>query len=483
MSVVGIDAGTSRVKAVRFDAHWREVDVAVESTATSRDAAGRSEQDMAAVWAAVARVTGQVIRRAPDPIDFVAVTAQGDGCWLVDAEGEPAGPAMLWNDSRAGPVVARWAAGGVLDEAFTISGCYGAPGLANAQLRWLADTGDRTLDRAATLLSAGSWLYSRLTGRRVLDVSDAANPFLDAQDGEYSPALLELFEFGPLRRLLPPVVAGADRVGRLLPDVAAGLGLPGGTPVVLAPYDVVATSVGAGAVEPGAAYAVLGTTLCIATVTGEPDLARPPNGMTLPLERRHTWLTAFATMTGTEVLDWTARLLGLPDAAAVTGLAAAADRAHVPLMVPYLSPAGERSPFLDPGARGSLHGLDLGHTPADIARAAVDGLSLVVRDCADAAGGVGSLVVCGGGARSDLWCATIAAALGVRVVRSDVTEVGARGAVLTAAVELGQFARLPDTLAVVDTGTVFEPDPAEVERFDAASARLRAAGGHQRLTR
>lgn len=483
MSVIGVDAGTSRVKAVRFDATWRAVDAQVEPTDVLVGPDGRREQDMRAVWGATARVLSAVARRAPDPIDFVAVTAQGDGCWLVDRAGAPAGPALLWNDNRTAMIVSDWVDDGTLEKAFRISGCYGAPGLASAQLRWLAEHEASTPARATRLLSCGSWLFQQLTGRQVLDSSEAANPFSDAYTRGYDPKLLELFGIADLGRLLPPIVDGADRVAPLRPGADVDLGLRPRTPVVLAPYDVVATAVGAGAVEPGRAFGVLGTTLCVGVVSGDPDLTRPPNGMTLPLPASKLWLKAAATLAGTEVLDWLAGVIGVPDAAAVTVLAAQSTHPSVPLLLLYLSPAGERSPFLDPAARGSLHGLDFGHTRADLARAAVDGLSLAVRDCVQATGRadtITEIALSGGGARSEVWRQTISDATGLPVVAPDVDEVGARGAVLSAAVDLCRFDDLASALHSVKTpGRIMTPRPAESARLDAAYDRFRTTRSQQ----
>lgn len=462
MSVVGLDVGTSRVKAVRFDDDWRAVDVAAEPTKVIRGPGGRSEQDMVQVWRAAARTLAAVGARSPDPVALIALTAQGDGCWLVDAAGEPVGPALLWNDNRAAPMVDAWRRDGTLDRAFRISGCYGAPGLANAQLRWLLDHEPGRLRRADRLLSCGSWVYARLTGRRVLEESDAANPFLAARGG-YHGDLLDLFGITGLGRLLPPVVRGADRVAPLTAEVATELGLAAGTPVALAPYDVVATAIGTGVADAGGAFGVLGTTLVVGTVADDPHLDREPNGMTLPIEDR--WLIGYATMAGTEVLDWTARLLGLADAEAVIALAATATRTDPPLVLPYHSPAGERSPFLDPAVRGGILGLDLRHEPADVARGVLDGLTLVVLDCLRAAGMPRRLALSGGGARSAAWCRAICDAVDVPVTRPDVAEAGARGAALSGATAAGMFATLTDAVAVVHPGEELTPDGADAARY------------------
>jgi sugar (pentulose or hexulose) kinase len=475
MSTIGLDLGTSRVKAVRFDGSWRAVDSEAHPTAVLHNDDGRSEQDMHGVWAAAARVLSAVVGRSPDPVDLVALTAQGDGCWLVDGHGEPVGPALLWNDRRSAEVVEKWRDDGTLERAFRINGCYGSPGVAHAQLRWLLDHEPDTVARAARLLSCGSWVYQRLTGRQVVERSDAANPFLDANTGCYDERLLDLFGIAALDRLLPAVVSGVEAVAPLSPGAAGELGLPAGTPVALAPYDVVATAAGTGAIRTGDAYAILGTTLCVGIVAADPMLARAPNGMTLPTGTPGQWLIAEATMVGTEVLDWTANLLGLATAADLVELAATSRTADRPLLLPYLSPAGERSPFLDPTIRGSLHGLTLRHSRADIARAALDGLTLAVRDCLATAGRTATLALSGGGARSELWCRSIADATGCPVTGPDTPEAGARGAVLVGATGIGMVGSLGDAVALaVQPSRVYEPDPGQVAWFDDAYARYRA---------
>ena len=309
MSVVGLDIGTSRVKAVRFDERWAPVDVATRASAVTRSADGRREQDMDQVRTTATDVLAEVVHRSADRVSLVAITGQGDGCWLGGADGRPVGPALLWNDSRAASIVGRWQADGLLEQAFRYNGCLGAPGLAHAQLAWLQQHRPETVERAGTLSSCGSWVYAGLTGltgRTVLEVTDAANPFCGARTEQYEPAILDLFGLAGLGRLLPDIVAGPGRVAEVSAPAARATGLVPGTPVAIAPYDVPATAVGTGAIDTDDAFAVLGTTLCVGVVTDDPHLDREPNGMTLPGSRSDRWLTAYATMVGTEVLDWAA---------------------------------------------------------------------------------------------------------------------------------------------------------------------------------
>jgi erythritol kinase (D-erythritol 1-phosphate-forming) len=472
VSRIGVDAGTSLVKAVRFGDGGEPERTASATVPVARPRPGWAEQDLADVWDAVTSVVREV---AADGVELVAITGQGDGCWLVDAAGDPVRPAMLWNDARAASVVDGWERDGLLSEAFRVTGSYGNAGLASAQLAWLRDAEPDSARRAATLLSCDSWLHLRMTGRRTLDVSEACNPFLDARTGAYADGLLDDLGLGWARPLLPEVAEGPGRVAPLLDDVSGALGLRRGTPVVLAPYDVPATALGVGAVEPGRGFAVLGTTLCVGLSAADPGLDRAESGMSLRTGWPERWLLAYATLAGTEVLEWAKDVLAAGSAAELVALAATSTSDTPPLVLPYLSPAGERAPFRDARAKGTVLGLSLEHDRADVARGVLEGLSLAVRDCLVAAGGTPeSLAVCGGGARSDAWCQLLADVTRLPVVRADQDQVGARGAVLTGAVVTGAVASVDEAAASVGAGTAFEPGKA-ADRLDAAYARFVAA--------
>ena len=428
MAAICVDAGTTVIKAVGYGEPGTEAVVVRHDTTVSRPAPGWAEQDMGAVWDAVADAVRAVAAALDGPVDFVAVTAQGDGCWLVDQAGEPTGPAILWNDGRAAATVDAWTRSGLAERAFRINGSTAASGLPHAILSWLREHDPDRLDRSAASLTCGGWIFSRLTGELAADESDASAPFMDLRTRRYSPELLELFGLGWAGRLLPE--PRTDRVAGLTPAAAALLGLPTGTPVVMAPYDIAATALGAGAVRPGQACGILGTTLCVETVVARPDLDGAPVGITIALP--DGYLRAFPTFAGTEVVQWACRLLGLSRPAELSELAARCEPGARGLaFLPYLSPAGERAPFSDTLARGSFLGLSVEHGREHIARAVLEGLTLVIQDCLAASGPAPhELRVCGGGAASALWLQLIADVTGLPVLRPADAEVGARGAFL-----------------------------------------------------
>ncbi|MEU6250408.1 FGGY family carbohydrate kinase [Glycomyces sp. NPDC047010] len=465
MTSISIDAGTTAIKAVAHGDDGTELFVARGAVGVQRPRTGWAEQDMAEVWRATAAAVREAARHLPGPPDMIALTAQGDGCWLVDAEGQPTGPAVLWSDGRAAPIVDRWRDAGVLDEAFRANGSLTFPGLPNAVLAWLVERDPDRLDRSHAALTCGGWVFHNLTGLFAADESDASAPFLDPATRDYSPRLVELFGLSRAARLLPQVLGDADRAAALRPEAAAALGLPAGVPVVMAPYDVASTAIGAGAATAGTGCAILGTTLCTEIVRAGTDTTGEPAGLTVALDSAGQWLRVYPTLAGTEVIDWATSMLDLPSPEALGDLAAAAPPGAGGLVfLPYLSPAGERAPFLDTAARGTFWGLTLEHGRGHLARAVFEGLSLTIKDCLAASGAhVQELRLCGGGAGSDLWCRMIADATGVPVVRTADTEIGAKGAFLSGLVATGAE---PDLAAAaskyVRPGDRFEPQETSV---------------------
>ncbi|MEU7281155.1 FGGY-family carbohydrate kinase [Streptomyces sp. NPDC045431] len=472
MSVLTIDVGTSVIKSVVFDDQGQERALSRIGTEVLRPLPGWAEQDMDAVWNAVVYTVRSALSQlgpGHDPVWLVSFTAQGDGCWLVDADGRPTGPAVLWSDGRAGDLLTRWAADGVLEEAYRRNGSLTCSGMPNAVISWLAAHDPDRLARSRTALTAAGWLFLKLTGVTAIDESDASAPFLDHATGAYDPAVLDLFGFAEHARLLPRVLGEHERIAEITHRTAGELGLPAGLPVVMAPYDIASTARGAGVVDPGQACAILGTTLCTEIVTREVDTSGEPCGINIAYRGRERLLRAFPTLSGTEVLDWASRLLAVDGPAALGKLAFGTPPAPGgPAFLPYLSPAGERAPFLDPHARGTFWGLSLDHTPAHLARAVFEGLSLVVRDCLRASRtDVHELRLCGGGSASDAWCRLIADVTGVPTARSADTELGAKGAFLTGLVLSGAEPGMRAAAEkYVRMRAGWEPDPGRAAHYD-----------------
>ena len=462
MAVLCIDVGSSMIKAVAFDDRGRELALARQETAVRRPRPGFAEQDMDEVWNAVVFTARTAARQLHEGVELLAFTAQGDGCWLIDGAGRPTGPAIVWNDARGRAIVERWRRAGTLEAAFRVNGSLGFAGLPHAILAWLHEQDPDRLERSHAALTCGGWVFAKLTGEVAVDESDASVPFMDIRARRYSSELLALYELEWAERLLPEIRGDDRRTASLRPEAATELGLRAGLPVVMAPYDVAACAIGVGAVRPGHACSILGTTLCTEVVVDEPS-DETPAGLTIAAPDGR-WLRAFPTLAGGEVVVWAVRQLGLRDPGELSQLADRVEPGAGGLRVlPYLSPAGERAPFLAPEARGMVLGLSLEHEREHLCRAVLEGLTFVVRDCLRASDSTPSepqlCGLCGGGARSAVWCQLIADAIGVPTFRVLDTEVGAKGAFVVGLVATGsqadhataaeRFARRRDT---------FEPD-------------------------
>ncbi|MCX4781969.1 FGGY-family carbohydrate kinase [Streptomyces sp. NBC_01264] len=469
MSVLAIDVGTTMIKSVVFDDQGNELAVSRLATEVRRPHPGWAEQDMDTVWNTVVYTVRNALADIDDPVWLVTFTAQGDGAWLVDSAGRPTGPAVLWSDGCAGDILTRWESEGVLEAAFRRSGSLTCSGMPNAVFSWLGEHDPGRLARSSASLTAAGWLFLRLTGEVAMDESDASAPFLDHATGDYDPQIIEMFGLTEHARLLPRVLGEEQRIAEITADAAGQLGLPTGLPVVMAPYDIASTARGVGVVNPGQACSILGTTLCTEIVRKDVDTTGEPSGINIAYRGRERVLRAFPTLNGAEVLGWAAGLLDLDGPPELSELAfSGSPGAHGLMFLPYLSPAGERAPFLDPHARGVFSGLSLEHTRADIARSVFDGLSLVLRDSLEASRTkVTELRLCGGGANSEDWCQLIADATGVPTARSGDTELGAKGAFLTGLVLSGAESSMHGAAAkYVRMRSVWEPDPGRAAHYD-----------------
>lgn len=463
--VVGVDVGTTVTKAVAFAADGAALARAARPTVLQRPAPGWYEQDTDQVVGSVLEVLAELRQRVARPVRAIGVTGQGDGLWLVDDAGRPVRPAISWLDARATPVLERWGADGLLEQAYRRTGNYPFPGASGPLLAWLDRHEPDTLDRAATAAYCKDVVLQRLTGVRATDPSDASAPFLEPRGRVYDEELIAACGLAHRRDLLAPVRVAPQ--GPLAADAAAATGLPPGTPVVAAPYDLPASAWGAGVRSVGAGLLIVGTTLACQVLRDRVDTTGEPSGLTLCTWQPDRWLRALPAMVGTAALDWVLRLVG----ADITDLPAllAQGRSDELTVLPFFAEAGERAPFVAPRARARVDGLHLGTGPADLVRATCEAIAYSARHCLAAAELTGELSACGGGAGSAQWAQIFADALGrpVRVLGGE--EIGARGAALAALSVLdGAEPQAPGWLPA---GRWYEPDPAVVDRYEAGYAR------------
>jgi erythritol kinase len=458
--IIAVDAGTSSVKAVALSSAGEELAAAGVENAVVYGPEGLAEQDMDATWTACLLVLSQVLAaRADLPARAAAivVTGQGDGTWLIDREGRPVGRALTWLDGRAGAFV-RGLPATVLDRIEAVTGTAVTPSLQSVQLAWLMHSDPQRLAAAATALHCKDWLFYRLTGSITSDLSESLFTFGDFSTGMLRDEVFDAFGIAGLRRLVPAALEPLVARSPLSPAIADALAVPGGLPVILAPIDVVCSALGSGAVDEGGFHAcsILGSAgVHVRLAPQAPALSRPVIGYTTQLGRQELWVRYLANMAASLNLDWLADLVG--EAAGALGSEAAPARADRLRAIdrlaasarpsrlvyfPYLAPAGERAPFVNPDARAQFLGLGREHGLADLARAVYEGIALAAKDCHRHLGEAQEIRCSGGLARSETFRRILTDMLGAPTRHCRREETGAVGAAMVAAVNLGWFATL-----------------------------------------
>jgi erythritol kinase len=457
--LVGIDAGTSVIKSVAFSLAGKQVAVAARPNVYQTLGDGQVEQDMSRTWAdcvATLRELGERVPNLASRVAALAVTAQGDGSWLIDAAGEPVGGGLLWLDSRAARLVSEYLKTDAYADHYALTGSGLNACMASAQLAWMKRWQPDRIARAATCFHCKDWLYFKLTGARVTDPSEGNHTFGNYRTRQYEPLILEGMGIAHCARLLPPMIDGAIEAGSLSAAAAAETQLPQGLPVSLAFLDVVCTALGGGLCDPAGdvGVSILGSTGMHMRYVPTPEDVRlndDRSGYTtcLPIDRACASMQS--NLSATLNIDW---LMAMAREAAEM---AGAKTSHLALLSgldnrvlatapgqavyhPYIFEAGERGPFLDPDARAQFSGLSTRTSFAGLARAVFEGLAFAARDCYLASGSVPREVRLGGGAaRSSAMRAILAAALNAKVRTMSREELGASGAAMMAAVNIGVF--------------------------------------------
>lgn len=427
---IGLDLGTSGVKALLVDDAGRAIGSADASYDVSNPQPGWSEQDPAQWLAGVEAVLSELRTthaQAYGDVRGIALSGHMHGAVLVDSDGAVLRPCILWNDTRSHAEAA------MIDSdprARDVSGNIVFPGFTAPKLAWVATHEPDIFARVARVMLPKDYVVWWLTGRYATEMSDAAGTaWLDVGARAFSADLLALG--GMTQAQMPDLLEGTDIVGDVQ-TARAQLGLPKQCKVVAGGADNAVAACGVGALGEGQGFVSLGTSGVV--LTGRDSYAPLADSAV------HTfchavpgrWYQMGVVLAATDSLNWLSRITG-QSAAALAG--AVGDTLRAPTGVkfyPYLS--GERTPHNDAQVRGSLTGLDVASDTAELTRAVMAGVAFALRDSFEALKATGatldSALVIGGGSRSDHWSGMLATVLNIPLERTDE---GAFGAALGAA--------------------------------------------------
>ncbi len=437
---LAFDIGTTRTKAALIDENGQIIRSAYRDYPTHTAENGIVEQNAADWWQAVVE-TSHELADGGNEIEAIAITGQMQNLILIDSEGTPIRPVILYSDMRArgeADEITRRSGGERLQ---TLTGNdQGADSLL-AKLLWLKRHEPSALKSAQhLLLGAADFIAFKMTGTAITDTTTASTTGLMQINTRtlLSQPILDEIGIGEVSKLLPTIAAGGVKIGELSQKMAAALGLKSGLPVHHGPGDAGATTIGAGSGESGWVYAYLGTSGWIAFTSAYRAL--PDHGaFTLAHPQPTAYIQVAPLLTAGGNLEWARGVFGGDDYDTIIERAYARPPSNL-IYLPYLN--GERSPFRDPLARGTFIGIDPRTERDDFYRAVLEGIIFAYRHALDSllTSPPNALVLTGGGTRSELWCQLFADILNLPVsIAEDAENVGVRGAVIAARVASGDL--------------------------------------------
>lgn len=403
-AVIGVDIGTSSSKGVLVDLDGRVLRTATREHAVDRPRPGWVEMDAEIWWQEFVTLSRELTEAGDVEVIAVGVSGMGPCVLLTDADDTPLRPAILYGvDTRSHAQIDRLNKQLGEDEIRHRCGSALSSQAAGAKVAWVADEEPDVFTRARRIYMPSSWLAHKLTGAYVLDQHSASQctPLYDTHARTWYQPWVDLIAPDVS---LPPLQWPGDVAGTITTDAAARTGLPEGIPVVTGTIDAWAEAVSVGAQGVGDLMLMYGTTMFLVNTVAEPVTSPSLWGTVGALPDTRNLAGGMATSGA--VTSWLRDLFGSPDYSELMTLA---DRsgpgANGLLMLPYF--AGERTPIMDPQARGIIAGLTVSHTRGDLYRSALEATGLGVRhnvEAIEAAGGdVRRVVAVGGGTQGSLW--------------------------------------------------------------------------------
>ena len=429
---LGIDVGTSSVKAVLIDDKQKLVDSASSALSVSRPRSGWSEQNPRDWWKATEDAVQQIRNRKRRPFAALAgigLSGQMHGATLLDSADRPIRPAILWNDGRAHEECRE------LEDSEPrlrdITGNIAMPGFTAPKLLWVRKHEPDKFAAIAKVLLPKDYVRLLLSGDYASEMSDASGTlWLDVRHRRWSPELLEAS--GLELENMPKLYEGSEPTGELSDELRKKWQLTSRPVVAGGGGDNAAAACGIGAVQSGDSFISIGTSgvLFVATDRFSPNTSNAVHAFCHSLPGG--WNQMGVILSATASLEWLAGILKQPGPDLTAALGNTLNGPSSVLFLPYLS--GERTPVNDATVRGVFHGLGHESDRKALTHAVLDGVAFAFRDCLESLKAAGSIVTrataVGGGSKSRLWLKIIATALGITI---DVPADGDFGAAFGAA--------------------------------------------------
>lgn len=482
--ILAHDLGTTGNKATLYDADGKLVGSAFYAYNTQYAFTGWAEQNPEDWWQAVCASTQKLLQQTvgvrPEEIACITFSGQMMGCVPLGKDARPLRNAIIWADHRAVDQQ-NWVAERISpEEVYHITGHRLSASYSLAKMLWLRDHQPDTYKATYKFVHAKDSIVARLTGKFVTEPSDGSSMNLyDLETGGWSDAIIQAAELNSDQ--LPELKRSIDVVGELLPSVAAEIGLPAGTPVVIGGGDGSCAAVGAGVIAEGSAYNYVGSSSWIAISSSRPIFDPDQRTFTFAHLMPGMFMPTGTMQAAGASYQWTRDQLCPVEVQAAQSLGISsyeiinleAEKSPVGanglLYLPYLM--GERSPRWNPRARGAFIGLTIRHTRADMVRAVLEGITLNLRVILESFTKQGAHIeamrVIGGGARGRFWNRIMADVYGMPVQRlSILEEATSMGAAVAGGVGVGLYKDFSIIEQMNHIAETIQPDPAAQAAYD-----------------
>jgi xylulokinase len=449
MKLLGIDVGTSGTRAVLLDTRGQVVSSATaEHAAMSSPRIGWAEQSPEDWWRAACVAIKECLAKSStsaEEVQGIGLTGQMHGLVILDEKDHVLRPALLWCDQRTDEECKQITRQVGAERLIELTANPALTGFTLPKIWWVQKHEPEIWKRVRSLMLPKDYVRFRLTGTRAIDVADASGTLMfDVVHRRWSKPMLEISRLD--EAVLPRVFESQEVSGRVNEEGARATGLRTGTPVVAGAGDQAAGAVGMGIVRPGAVSATIGTSGVVFAATSRPVLEPKGRIHTFCHAIPNRWHVMGVTQGAGLSLRWFRDQFGAgkedgrdPYERLTEEAAKAPAGADGLLWTPYLM--GERTPHLDPNARGALVGITAQHTRGHVIRAILEGVAFSLRDTLTLFKEIGvpieSIRLSGGGARSALWQQIQADIYGMPVDLVEADEGAAYGAALLAGVGTG----------------------------------------------
>ena len=463
--LLGIDIGTSGTKTVLFGQDGGVVASHTREYPLSQPRNGWAEQDPLDWWEAVREGCAAVLGRSgvrPDEICGVGLSGQMHGLVMLGRENEILHPAILWCDQRTGEECRDMERLVGLDRLIEVTANPPLTGFTASKILWIRKHCPQVYERCAHILLPKDYIRFRLTGEYATEVSDASGmQLLDVPGRCWSQEILSKLSIDPA--LLGKVYESPEITGVISREAAEATGLKAGTPVVGGAGDNAAAAVGTGTVRDGLAFTTIGTSGVVYAHTDRPAIDPKGRVHTFCCAVPGAWHVMGVTQGAGLSLKWFRDEFCAAEVQTAQGMqidpyqlmdqqaALSPIGANRLYYLPYLM--GERTPHLDPNARGVFFGLSAVHERRDLLRAVMEGVTYSLKDCLsvfDEMGlTVGRMAACGGGGSSPFWRQMLADVFHCPIATLRSKEGPALGVALLAGVGAGVYASVEEACDAV----------------------------------